>query len=243
MGNAVIDLALERLRAEGIAAGEAMPGRKAPVLTAPAAAVSVHGADWRKQTVTLSIRMLCPDALGLVRCQNEALRAGNILVRAGARCTLGKSSFDGLSRVHIVELLAVFTGNWRNGNFQLSTGTVGKLVFKTFTWPENPENYREELVREPIYVQTGDQWVFQGMGEPQRVITGSGTFYGPNAAENFKTLAALFSAGEAGPLTHPVWGTKTVYFTGLELTQSVEPEYVAYSFEFREADLDENPSQ
>lgn len=243
MGNSVINRAIELLRAEGIAAGEACPGGKAPVLTGPGAAVSVHGADWWKQTVTLCIHILCPETLGAVQCQSEALRVGEILTRNGARCSLGNCGYDGLSRMHTAEVLADFYGNWQNGIFQLGTGNVAKLTFKTFTWPVNPETYREELVREPVYVQTGDSWTFQGMGEATRVITGSGAFSGANATANFKALAALFSDTEAGTLTHPLWGGRNVYFTGLELTQSVKPEYVAYSFEFREADSSENPTQ
>ena len=113
---------------------------------------------------------------------------------------------------------------------------MDKMTFKTFTWPNNPENYREELVREPIYQKVGVNWNFYGMGQVKRVITGNGAFFGPNALENFKALAALFADSEAGTLTHPVWGSRNVYFTGLELHQSIKPEYVAYSFEFRETD-------
>lgn len=113
---------------------------------------------------------------------------------------------------------------------------MDNMTFKTFTWPNNPEKYREELVREPIHVKNGVYWTFYGMREAKRVITGSGAFFGPKAYENFKALATLFSDTEAGTLTHPVWGSRKVYFTALELTQSIKPEYVAYSFEFREAD-------
>ncbi len=117
---------------------------------------------------------------------------------------------------------------------------MDKMTFKTFTWPNNPENYREELVREPIHVKSGISWKYYGMQPAKRVITGSGAFFGAEAYANFKALAALFADTEAGTLTHPVWGTKTVMFTALELTQSIKPEYVAYSFEFRETDENGN---
>ena len=117
---------------------------------------------------------------------------------------------------------------------------MDKMTFKTFTWPNNPENYREELVREPIHVKNGVYWNYYGMQPVKRVITGNGAFFGPDALENFKTLAALFADAEAGALTHPVWGSRTVYFTALELHQSIKPEYVAYSFEFRETDENGN---
>lgn len=239
MGNPVIDLALEALRTEGFTAVEAGPGIKAPDITGPVAAVSVHSADWQQQTVTLAVSVLCPAALGAVRCQSEALRAGENLTRSGARCSQGKCTYDGLARLYQVEVLAEFTGSFQGEVFIPEPGlseSEDKLTFKTFTWPNNPEKYREELVREPIHAKNGLYWTYYGMQPVKRVITGSGTFSGASAYERFKALAALFSDTEAGVLTHPVWGSRSVYFTALELTQSVRPEYVAYSFEFREAD-------
>ena len=114
---------------------------------------------------------------------------------------------------------------------------MDKLKFKTFTWPTNPETYREEWVREAVYVKEDDgDTVFSGMGPAKRVITGSGAFYGSDAYADFRTLAALFSEATADTLTHPVFGDRTVYFTGLQMTQSPGADYVAYSFEFTEAD-------
>lgn len=243
MGNPVIQLALEALRAEGFAAGAASYVTKAPVLLGTVAAVGIHGADWKKQTVTLSIEILCPEAMGAVCCQSEALRAGEILTRAGARCSQGSCGYDGLYKTFSVEVLAEFTGSIREKEFvpeDPAEQSRETMTFKSFVWPENPEDYREELVREPMHIKNGDRWIFQGMGEAKRVITGSGAFSGPEAFERFKALASLFSDTQTGTLTHPVWGSRTVYFTGLELTQSVKPEYVAYSFEFRETDSNGN---
>lgn len=114
---------------------------------------------------------------------------------------------------------------------------MDKLSFKSFTWPINPEVYQEEYIREPLYAKTDDgSSVFSGMGPMKRVITGSGAFFGPDATTNFSKLAALFNSAERGGLDHPVFGTRSVYFTGLQMTQSPKSDYVAYSFEFREAD-------
>ena len=117
---------------------------------------------------------------------------------------------------------------------------MANMTFKTFTWPNDPENYREELVREPIHAKNGLYWTYYGMQPVKRVITGSGVFFGNQAFENFKALAALFADTEAGTLTHPVWGTRHVYFTALELEQSIKPGYIAYRFEFRETDENGN---
>jgi len=112
-----------------------------------------------------------------------------------------------------------------------------KLVFKAFTWPINPEKYQEAFLREPLYDKTdsGDS-VFAGMGPMKRVITGSGAFFGADAYTHFNNLAKVFSDPAKGTLTHPVCGSRTVYFTQLQMTQSPKSDYVAYSFEFTEAD-------
>ncbi len=116
---------------------------------------------------------------------------------------------------------------------------MDKLSFKTFTWPINPEVYQEDYVRDPLYAKTDDgSSVFSGMGPMKRVITGSGAFFGSTASEQFAELSALFSSAERGLLTHPVLGNRTVYFTKLQMTQSPKSDYVAYSFEFAEADAD-----
>jgi len=116
---------------------------------------------------------------------------------------------------------------------------MDNLTYKSFTWPNNPEVYHEDYVREALYAKTDDgDTVFSGMGPMKRVITGSGAFFGSDAAATFTRLATVFSGPDKGALVHPVWGTRTAYFTKLQMTQSPKADYVAYSFEFREADED-----
>ena len=114
-----------------------------------------------------------------------------------------------------------------------------KLVFKTYVWPQNPHTYREECTREPIYYKNDlDYTVFKEMGPVKRTITGKGVFFGENAYANFRTLVKIFEEPSYGTLTHPLWGNRQVWFTGLELTQEPKENYVAYSFTFRESDTD-----
>ncbi len=239
MANPLIQLALDVLQAEDFTALEAGPGTKAPSLTDLCAAVRIEKVDWTQLKATLAVNVLCPVHFGAVRCQEEALRAGEVLTRAGARCTQGRCAYDGLARTFSVEILAEFSCSLQQKDIIPDTGTSQsqeKMTFKTFTWPSNPENYREELTREPIYVKNGVYWTYYGMQPSKRVITGSGAFSGPNAYDTFKALEALYPDTEPGILTHPVWGSRNVYFLGLEMKQSSQPEYVAYSFEFRETD-------
>ncbi len=116
---------------------------------------------------------------------------------------------------------------------------MDSIAFKTFTWPVNPEVYHEDYVRDPVYAKTDDgNTVFSGMGPMKRVITGSGAFFGTDAATNFSKLSTLFASPETGVLHHPIWGKRTVFFTKLQMTQSPKSDYVAYSFEFTEVDAD-----
>lgn len=112
-----------------------------------------------------------------------------------------------------------------------------KMSFKTFVWPQNPHTYREEYLREPIYLKNDLGYtVFDSMGAMRRTITGKGVFFGDTAFASFRALAALFADKTTGTLNHPVWGNRNVWFTALELTQEPRENYVSYSFTFREAD-------
>ena len=116
---------------------------------------------------------------------------------------------------------------------------MDNLTYKSFTWPNNPEVYREDYVREALYAKNDNgESVFSGMGPMKRVIIGSGAFFGSDAADTFTRLATVFSGPEVGALVHPLWGTRTAYFTKLQMTQSPKADYVAYSFEFAEVDAD-----
>ena len=107
-----------------------------------------------------------------------------------------------------------------------------KMSYKTFVWPQNPHTYKEEYVREAHFFTEDKQTYFDGMGDMQRIITGSGTFFGDAAYEDFRKLAKLFEDGEAGNLEHPLWGIRYCYFTGLELTQEPRENCVSYAFRF-----------
>lgn len=114
---------------------------------------------------------------------------------------------------------------------------MNKLRFKTFVWPQNPHTCREEFLREPVYVRNElGETVFSGMTQMKRTVTGSGAFFGEHAYERFQALAELFAENSTGELIHPLWGTRVVWFTELEVTQEPRVDYVSYRFTFREAD-------
>lgn len=114
-----------------------------------------------------------------------------------------------------------------------------KLVFRTFTWPQNPDKLQHSYVREPVYTKDVEgNAVFSGMGAGKCTITGSGAFFGDGAYDSFRALMALFEEGACGDLKDPTWGAYTVYLTELELTQEPKSDYVAYRFTFTRADAD-----
>ena len=112
---------------------------------------------------------------------------------------------------------------------------MGRLSYKTFVWPGNPHTYREEYIREPHFFTAEGVTYYDGMGDMQRIITGTGTFFGDKAISDFQKLAKLFESGDPGNLQHPLWGIRFCYFTGLELTQEPTKDCVSYRFQFTQA--------
>ena len=118
---------------------------------------------------------------------------------------------------------------------------MDKMKFKTFTWMDNPETFRIEAVRTPIYTINDTQdYVYEGLGPMCRIISGKGVFYGEYAVQNYNTMQVLMSNGTAGELVHPLWGTMQAFLTGLTMDMEGREDYIAYTFTFREADGEGN---
>lgn len=114
---------------------------------------------------------------------------------------------------------------------------MDKLKYKFWTWPENPETFLIEAVRQPLYTVAEDGTIsYEGLGPLCRVITGRGVFRGSDAVTSFNALAVIMATGTVGELVHPVWGTFSAYLTGLKMEEESRENYIPYSFTFREAD-------
>lgn len=114
---------------------------------------------------------------------------------------------------------------------------MSNMKYRMFLWPENPERFGIRAVVEPEYVENDvGGYDYTGMGPMCRIFTGGGVFCGPEAAEMFNALAVLLATRTGGELYHPIWGTTTAYLTELTMSQDSRPDYVEYSFTFRETD-------
>ena len=114
-----------------------------------------------------------------------------------------------------------------------------RMQFKTFVWPENPESFRIQAVRSPIYTVNEDQdYVYDGLGPLCRIVSGTGVFYGEYAVQNYNTMQVLMANGTAGELKHPLLGNMQAFLTGLEMGMEGREDYIVYSFTFREANED-----
>ena len=112
-----------------------------------------------------------------------------------------------------------------------------KMKFRMFRWLENPEHFGMRAVCSPEYVENDyGAYDYTGMGPLCRVYTGRGVFCGPDAVQQFNGLAVLMAVRERGELYHPVWGTTSAMLTELEMSQNSRPDYIEYSFTFRETD-------
>lgn len=114
-----------------------------------------------------------------------------------------------------------------------------KMKFRMFRWLENPEHFGIRAVCVPEYQQNEyGSYDYTGIGPVCRIYSGSGVFCGPEAVQQFNALAVLMAVREQGELYHPVWGTTNAMLTELEMTQQSRPDYIEYSFTFREANED-----
>lgn len=110
MGISILELVLRRLREADFAASAAYPGQKFPVVSQTVAAVHIEKVDRAGMTVTVEVNIICPAAMGGAECEMEALRATEALRWMGAVCVQNGCSYDGVSQVYVVPILATFVG-------------------------------------------------------------------------------------------------------------------------------------
>lgn len=114
---------------------------------------------------------------------------------------------------------------------------MDKMKFMMFRWPENPEEFGISAHCVPEYTPNSiGGYDYTGITPMIRVFRGRGVFFGEDAQDRFKALSVILAARLEGELYHPIWGTTTAYLTDLTMEQESRPEYIVYSFTFRETD-------
>ena len=109
------------------------------------------------------------------------------------------------------------------------------MRYKDYIWPHNPATYSITYERQvAVHKVPFGRYYAQDLGMGCRIMRGQGEFAGGDAYDEFKRLASVFYSDGPGLLIHPLWQISDAYFTGLKLEQEPLPDYVRYSFEFRE---------
>lgn len=112
---------------------------------------------------------------------------------------------------------------------------LAPMRYKDYIWPHNPATYSITYERQiAVHKVPFGRHCMQDLGMGCRIMRGQGEFAGEGAYEEFKRLATVFYNGGPGLLIHPLWQIANAYFTNLKLEQEPLPDYVRYSFEFRE---------
>jgi hypothetical protein len=145
LGISILELVLRRLRQAKFTADVAYPGQKFPEIKSTVAAVHIEKVDRANMTVTVEVNIISPADLGGTACEVEALRATDALRWAGAVCIQNGCSYDGVSQVYIVSVLATFTGITEEDTCTLGPGFTVSINERFQT---NVISFAEEEVRE-----------------------------------------------------------------------------------------------
>ena len=151
MGISILELVLRRLREARFTADVAFPGQKYPLITDTVAAVHIEKVDRANMAVTVEVNIICPASMGGTACEVEALRATEALRWAGAVCVQNGCSYDGVSQVYIVAILATATGVTEEDDCTLGPGFfvyVNHILQRFAVAFEEEEVYQREAVYE-----------------------------------------------------------------------------------------------
>lgn len=154
MGFSVLELVLRRLREENFTADVAYPGQKYPEISDTVAAVHIEKVDRSSLTVTVEVNIISPAGLGGTACEVEALRATEVLRWAGAVCIQNGCTYDGISQVYVVSVLATFTGitgedSFTQGpGFEVRIGGIYQPYAVAFTSEEVQDRQAEYVIGE-----------------------------------------------------------------------------------------------
>lgn len=106
MGCAIIEQAIETLRAAGFRTQRAYPGTELPNISQVVAAVQLAKMDMENQVTVLDVQLLCPQMLGAQACEDAAFTAAEALKALDLSCVIGTAKFDGKSGMFCISCKA-----------------------------------------------------------------------------------------------------------------------------------------
>ena len=215
MGFSILDMVLGELRNAEFKADVAYPGQKFPQVTEPVAAVHIAKVDRSRLTVTVEVNIICPAVMGGTACEVEALRATEVLRWAGATCVQNGCSYDGVSQVYVVAVLATFTCVTEEDSCVMGPGFA---VYINDLFHHHIMNFWEEEVQErqaqyemgeilPVGISQGKTYWQIGMEE--QIPAGSAEMEEPKGAFKLR----LVSEGKVETFYHCRWTSIRREFT------------------------------
>ena len=99
----IIELVVSTLRNAGFRTHRAYPGGEWPEITQVVAAVQLIEADLDKRETVVEVKLLGPQRLGGLACENAAITAAEALKDVDLSCLVGSVSFDGRTGLFCVD--------------------------------------------------------------------------------------------------------------------------------------------
>lgn len=186
MGISILEMVLRYLREAGFKADVAYPGQKFPQIQEPVATVHIEKVDRASLTVTMEVNIICPASYGGTACEVEALRATEILQGEGAVCVQNGCTYDGVSQMYVVSILATYTCVTEKDDCVLGPGFMVYLdeVIYPFVVSFAAEEVRQYVpeyeMGEPSATGISPGKVFWNITMEERILPGSPEYQEPS---------------------------------------------------------------
>lgn len=128
MGQSIVDVVVQGLKAAGYRAQTAYPGQRMPALEDLAVAVQLKEADQKAATATVLVSVLVPVSMGGAACESKALEVCHVLREMAATYTLGKIEYFSDMELFCVKITAQFCGTHTEDGWQAFVPEQGFTV-------------------------------------------------------------------------------------------------------------------
>lgn len=168
----IIEFVVSTLRDAGFRTHRAYPGGEWPAITQVVAAVQLAEADMDKRETVVEVKLLGPQSLGGLACEDAALTAAEALKDVDLSCTVGSVSFDGRTGLFCVSCMVTKPEKVRMYlDVPFKIGAVEQTRVVSFTAQQQTDELVTNLSEAPWKVRL-EQFFRNGYGE-DRDPTGS----------------------------------------------------------------------